>query len=270
MLVVSKIQVHPKKRQVYQVELKSLENEHLVTMIEVHEDLLIKYGLRKDLPLTDAKVRELDDETERHKVYQIALNYISYRMRSVKEVAVYLEGKDYSDSVISNVLENLLRDKWLDDQAFADAYVRSKKSLTSKGPSVIRQELLQKGVSTDKVEKALLHYNKTDEYNQAVQFAKKKEKSWRNRSAKEQKQKLLQALIQKGFSQEVSGQVVNQLDDSFDEEEEYSALNIHGEKALYKYRHLTGYERKMKIKQMLYRKGFGADLIDRWMSDHDE
>lgn len=266
MLVVSKIAVHPKKKGMYQIEFQQEDQGELLTVLEVHEDLIIKHGLRKGLPIPDVKLRELDDETEAHQVYQSALNYISYRMRSRKEVQIHLERKDYPKKHIFKVLDRLVEDNWIDDQAFAEAYVRSKKSLTSKGPSVIRQDLFKKGISEELIHQALTQYSEDDEREQALQFAEKKQKAWQGRSVQEQKQKLLQTLMQKGYSSEVSRQVADQLTVHYDTDVEWTALLKQGEKALYKYKNETGYERKIKIKQFLYRKGFQTDMIEKWIN----
>lgn len=37
---------------------------------------------------------------------------------------------------------------------------------------------------------------------------------------------------------------------------------------LRKYQRYQGYERQMKIKQALYRKGFDLDDIDDWVTEH--
>ena len=46
-------------------------------------------------------------------------------------------------------------------------------------------------------------------------------------------------------------------------------LNLQAEKAVKKYRQYQGYERQMKIKQNLYRKGFDLDDIDDWITEHN-
>ena len=45
-------------------------------------------------------------------------------------------------------------------------------------------------------------------------------------------------------------------------------LNQQAEKMLRKYQRYQGYERQMKIKQALYRKGFYLDDIDDWVTEH--
>lgn len=270
MLVVSKISVHPRKKRMYQVELSEPENSEQIKVIDLHEDLIVKHELRKGLPFPDAKLRELINDTEAHQVYQSALNYISYRMRSKKEVQTHLKNKAFSSGQIERVINRMEEENWLNDQAFAEAYVRSKKSVTSKGPSVIRQELFSKGISEALVDGALSQYTVKDERAQAQKFAEKKQRGWLDRSIQEQRRKVSQALLQKGFSPDVANEVVQQLEVAQDEETEWRALVKQGQKALDKYKAQEGYTRKMKIKQFLYRKGFQMDLIEKWMKQVEE
>ncbi len=266
MLMVSKIKVHPKKGQTYLLELVDQQSSEVASEIEVHEDLIVKYQLSKGMPLSDQKVRELDSENQAHHVYQSALNYISYRMRSQKEVRDYLKGKDFSESLIQSIIEKLKKANFLDDQAFGDAFVRSRMHLSSKGPAVIRKELIQKGLVEPQVDQALEQYSEEAQLEQAQIFAKKKRASYHGRSEKEILQKLRQALMQKGFPSRMISVVLEELaDEEQSESEEWAALKKQGEKALKKYRAFSGYEKKMKLKQFLYRKGFQSDHIEKWL-----
>jgi regulatory protein len=266
MRVISKIAVHPKKRGFYEVELSDIGDPEKLTQWELHEDLLVQHGLRKGQPITDQKYKEIEQATLTHGVYQLALNYISYRMRSVKEVKTYLLDKGYSRAAILESIQKLKEENYLDDRAYALAYVRSRKSLTLKGPVVIRQELIQKGISDDILEQALEQFGDEEQVELASKLAQKKIKSWSGRSKQEQLQKTRQVLLQNGFSNRVVNQVLNSLTMENGEEDEWAALKKQGEKALQKYKQFTGYEQIIKVKQLLYRKGFSTELIDSWIN----
>lgn len=270
MRVISKIAVHSKKRGFYEIELTDTTELEKAVLLELHEDLLVQHGLRKGLPIPDQKLKELEQATLTHGVYSTALNYISYRMRSVKEVKTYLLEKGYSRSAVLESIQKLQEEHYLDDQAYALAYVRSRKSLTLKGPAVIRQELIQKGISEEIIGQALNQYGEEEQVDSAVKLAQKKLKSWSGRSRQEQLQKVRQVLLQQGFSNRILSQVFNTYAIESSEENEWEAINKQGEKALQKYKHHTGYEQLMKVKQALYRKGFPPDLIDNWVNKREE
>ncbi|HSU80356.1 MAG TPA: RecX family transcriptional regulator [Candidatus Angelobacter sp.] len=266
MRIISKIAIHPKKRGIYEVELTDVKDPERLIMWELHEDLLVQFGLRKGLPITNQKFTEIEQATLTHGVYSAALNFISYRMRSIKEVKTYLLDKGYSTVAVLDSIQKLKEENYLDDRAYALAYVRSRKSLTLKGPNVIRQELIQKGISEDFLGQALEQFGETEQMELAAKLALKKLKSWTGRSHQEQLQKLRQVLLQKGFSNRVVNQVINNLPMEDVKEDEWTALTKQGEKALQKYKQFTGYEQTVKVKQLLYRKGFSPELIDSWIN----
>lgn len=266
MRIISKIAIHPKKRGIYEVELTDVKDPERLIMWELHEDLLVQFGLRKGLPITNQKFTEIEQATLTHGVYSAALNFISYRMRSIKEVKTYLLDKGYSTVAVLDSIQKLKEENYLDDRAYALAYVRSRKSLTLKGPNVIRQELIQKGISEDFLGQALEQFGETEQMELAAKLALKKLKSWTGRSHQEQLQKLRQVLLQKGFSNRVVNQVINNLPMEDVKEDEWAALTKQGEKALQKYKQFTGYEQTVKVKQLLYRKGFSPELIDSWIN----
>jgi regulatory protein len=270
MRVISKIAVHPKKRGFYEIELTDAADHEKVVLLELHEDLLVQHGLSKGLPIPDQKFIELEQATLTHGVYTSALNYISYRMRSVKEVKTYLLEKGYSTTAVSESIQKLKEEHYLDDLAYALAYVRTRKSLTLKGPAVIRQELIQKGISDAILEQALDQFGEEEQVELASKLAQKKLKSWQGRSRQEQRQKIGQVLLQKGFSNRIISQVFNTLTIESSVEDEWEALKKQGEKVLQKYKHYTGYEQTMKVKQALYRKGFPSELIDSWINKSSE
>jgi regulatory protein len=266
MRVISKIAVHPKKKGFYEVELTHIGDPERLTQWELHEDLLVQHGLRKGLPITDQKVKEIEQATQTHGVYQSALNYISYKMRSVKEVKMYLLDKGYSRAAVLESIQKLKEENYLDDRAYALAYVRSRKNLTFKGPVVIHQELIQKGISEDILGQALDLFGEEEQVEVASKLAQKKLKSWSGRSNQELLQKTRQVLLQKGFSNRVVNQVFNTLTMENEEEDEWAAIKKQGEKAFQKYKQFTGYEQTIKVKQLLYRKGFNSELIDSWIN----
>lgn len=81
------------------------------------------------------------------KVYSRALNYLALRPRSEYEMRVYLHRKNVPDKDIKSVIDKLYGYNYLDDQAFASAWVRSRQLLKKRSNAVLRLELKQKGIS---------------------------------------------------------------------------------------------------------------------------
>ncbi|MCD8503228.1 MAG: RecX family transcriptional regulator [Bacillaceae bacterium] len=52
--------------------------------------------------------------------------------------------------------------------------------------------------------------------------------------------------------------------------DDWDAIIYQGEKAYKKYKQIEGWEKKQKIKQFLFRRGFTIDLIERFLTEYEE
>lgn len=234
----------------------------------VDEDVLIKYRLQKDMELDDAMIEALIQTDTLHKSYTLAINYLSYRMRSEKEIRDYLNEKEVDPEHIDEIVKRLYNDNLLNDQEFANSFVRSRIMTSSKGPLLLKKELIEKGVQANQAEEALSYYTFDKQYEKALKFAQKKVKSDGRKSFRQQIQNVQQTLMQKGFKGDVIQEVIANIPEE-EEDREWEAAVFQGEKLLRKYQSKAeGFELKQKIKQAMYRKGFTFDLIDRFIDEY--
>ena len=56
----------------------------------------------------------------------MAIKYISLRLRSIKEIEIYLERKKVSTDIIKQVVEKINPKGYLDDDRFAIAFIKDK------------------------------------------------------------------------------------------------------------------------------------------------
>jgi regulatory protein len=190
-------------------------------------------------------------------------------MRSVLEVIQHLKEKEYGDPVVQEAVHKLTQLHYLNDEEFAVAYVRTHAKVSLKGPVVLRQELIQKGISSTTIEVALSHYSKEDQIRYAKKFSEKIFKKTTSSSENMQKQKITEALIRKGFSQEVITIVLEETIPNRDETEEWAAICQIGEKAHRRYQKYQGWEYSQRMKQSLYQKGFKIELIERYLQSEE-
>lgn len=234
----------------------------------ISEDLLVKYELHKGMEMTPALQKQLLNDEKIQKAYHQALNYLGYRQRSTEEVREYLLDHGF-DTEIEPVIQKLLKLKLLNDQFFADSYVRTAVSGGKKGTKRIERELTNKGIAPEKIMNALdNHYSPDQQIENALALAKKKWGSLRNKSEREGLQKINHYLSQRGFSKEIIRQLETVFQPEMNPEEEYDHLKTVADKAWRRYsRRTEGYERDQKVKAFLYRKQFPKTLIDRYMNE---
>ncbi|ADU29235.1 recombination regulator RecX [Evansella cellulosilytica] len=235
----------------------------------VSEDVFIKHHLSKGKELSQQEIANIREEDVLDKAFQKTLNYISYRMRSEKEVFTYLKDLEISPEDAHNLIDRLKDLNVLDDLMFAEAFVRTKKNTQKKGPFIIEQELYEKGISQKHIDQAMKQYPMEEQLENAMVIISKKKSGYKSDSQKQKKQKMHQFLLQRGFSTNVAKEAIEEsdLDNSFNEDLEWQAIAKQGEKALRKFMKYENYERDMRIKQFLYQKGFQIDLIDKWINE---
>ncbi|WFT75907.1 recombination regulator RecX [Halobacillus naozhouensis] len=234
----------------------------------VDEELLVKFHLRKSMEIDESMIAALIQKDTIHKTYTLAIHYLSYRMRSEKEIRDYLVKKEADDEQIDEVMNRLREEKLVDDQEFANSLVRTRVQTSSKGPLLVKKELIEKGVSASGAEEALQFFPFDKAVEKALKFAEKKAASEKKKSQRQLIQTIQQNLMQKGFQSDVIKEVFEQLPEEEGEDTEWEAIVYQGEKLLKKFeRKAEGYELKQKIKTGLYRKGFSFDLIERFIEE---
>ncbi|MFZ2491793.1 MAG: regulatory protein RecX, partial [Thermoanaerobaculia bacterium] len=77
--------------------------------------------------------------------YTAAMRILQFRFNSSAELTRKLERKGFERGVVDTTIERLREEKWIDDDRFAGAWVRSR-ALKRLGPHRIRQELRAAGV----------------------------------------------------------------------------------------------------------------------------
>ena len=92
--------------------------------------------------------------TELERCYLAAMRILNYRFNSAAELRRKLRSKKFEAPVIDETIARLVTEKWLDDDRFAAAFVRTKQN-RKVGPLRIARELSAAGVSEDSVRMAI-------------------------------------------------------------------------------------------------------------------
>lgn len=263
MPIITKITVQKNLSDRYNIYL----DEHYA--FSVDEDVLTRFQLRKGKELTELDLTEIYYEDEIRKGVNSAIQYLSFRMRSEKEVEEHLKKKEFNEEIIKEVIHALYKMSYLNDLEFALAYVRTQMNTTNKGPEVIKLELKNKGIKSDMIETAILEFKDDQVLRSAVSIVEKTVKQNKKVPEKLLRQKVEQALMRKGFTKEIIKEAMAQITLEKDEDAEREILESHWSKVHRKYQHLKGFEYQQKVKQALYRKGFQIDQIERFLNEKE-
>ncbi|MFA1822055.1 recombination regulator RecX [Virgibacillus oceani] len=235
----------------------------------VDEAVLVEYRLRKNLELDDTMVSTLIQKDTLHKSYTLAITFLSYRMRTKKEIHDYLLKKEVDEEQIPVIIEKLIKEKLIDDKQFANLFVTSRINTAAKGPLLIKKELIDKGVSESIASEAIQLFSYGDQYEKAANWVEKKLSQSKKDSFRQRVDKLRANLMQKGFTQDVVKDVFMNIEEEKDDDSEWENTVYQGEKLLRKHgQKLEGFELRQKIKEGLYRKGFSFEVIEKFLDEH--
>lgn len=177
--------------------------------IGIDEELKFKYKLEVGMEVDDEFIKEVLKSEEQNKVTNQALNLLSFRQRSEKEIYSALKRKGYEDLYIQRAIDYCKEQRYLDDRVFAKAFIKDKLNLNKLGEQRIKYELLAKGISQDIIDDVLV-VDKDDQFEAALKLAKKKLPSYRNDDRNSTYRKLSGFLQRKGYTFEIISKIMKE------------------------------------------------------------
>ncbi len=127
--------------------------------------------------------------------------YCAFQDRSVLEVKLKLKSYKLSQMQIDEIIENLIKENFINEERFVENYVRGKMNTRNWGKMKIKNELLRKGIS-EKMISGYLEEIEEEPYEDNLHTSIEK---WlrTNDLTKETYPKLYRHLLSKGFENEM-------------------------------------------------------------------
>lgn len=110
---------------------------------------LVQNGLHSGLEISEAQLEQLKSESDFGKNYIRAVDLISRRLRSEREIRDYAFRKQWTKSNTERVVERLKARGYLDDRRFAELFFSSRHQSGRYSLKRIRLDLVKKGISSD-------------------------------------------------------------------------------------------------------------------------
>ena len=220
--------------------------------IILYEDIIIKYSILLKKEITKEELDLYISENKYYELYYSALKYINIKIRSKKELSKYLLKFSDDLSLINGVISKIKDEGYLDDRIYARSYIHDVITLKNYGPLKIIKELIDLGIDKSIIDDELVRFDNDLIYNKIKKYVDKNLKINKDKSLFVFKEKMLNSLVNNGYSREDILFYLNEV--SFDDEDiknkEYDKLY---KKLSSKY---SGKELEYKIKQKMYAKGF--------------
>lgn len=209
-MIITKIIRHKKQKNSYAVYVDEAFAFYL------SDDVVLKFGLLTGKRIDEKTVELIASAEALDRAKKIALNFLSYRPRSSKEVIDRLRRKGFATDLAKKVVQHFQSLHMMDDTEFARMYIRDKLKGKPMGKVLMRHHLLEKGVAPQIIERALREYISEEEQQEAAsQLAAKRLRLSGERLAKldpaRRRKRLTDYLLRRGFSSEVASKAVSSL-----------------------------------------------------------
>jgi regulatory protein len=158
------------------------------------ETQLVKIGLKKGDEISEERLAELKGESDFGKNYIRAVDLVSRRLRSEREIRDYAWRKQWSKENIEKVVERLHERGYLNDEKFAESVVRSRANLRNYSNRKMELELMKKGINREIIAKVMADSEDFNEDQALKNLVAKKRKNY------DSQQKLIAYLARQGFS----------------------------------------------------------------------
>ena len=136
---------------------------------------------------------------------------LNYRPRSEKEIRDRLIYKGFDRDAVDSVVSQLKEKSFIDDYDFARLWAGSRLQSSGKGFIKIKQELLQKGVSEDIIDRVIIRIKESfDEYDSANSLIKRRLVLMAGLDRGKALQRLYAYLKRRGFSGDTISRILNE------------------------------------------------------------
>lgn len=226
--------------------------------INVYDNVILNNNLLFKKEIDEALLEKIERENEIEDIYYKAVNFISKKIRSKKEINEYLNKLDINISLKEQIINRLETNSLINDEMYAKAYVHDKVYLSNDGPDKIKANLIDNGITNEIIDNLILEIDKDIINEKLEKLIIKKIKGNSNKSNYVLKQKIMLEMINLGYNKHDIEEIINNnlsSDQSIVIKKEYDKL----------YRKLSSkYKDEELLRQVYYKlrqKGFSDSEI---------
>jgi len=241
----------------YKIELE--DNNKIIT----YDDVILKHNLLYNQEVDSNKLNELNIDTKYYDVYNKCVKYISTRLRSEKEINVYLDKFDLELEDKNKIISDLKRIGFINDLNFTKAFISDRIYLSNDGLDKIRKDLENHNIDIETIEEELSKVDENIIKEKLSKLISKKIKNNHKDSKYIMRKKIYNDMINLGYSSEMFNECYELLETDDD-----SNLTKEFDKWYKKlYSKYNGEDLYLKIRQKLYQKGYNLSDIDKLLQE---
>ncbi len=194
---------HPSRRSIF------LDGEFFCG---ISDELAAKFHLKTGMEIDEGELKTLLHEGEFSKAKNYVYRIIARRMYTSKEIRNKLIERGYIDEIIQDVIATMERYGYVNDEVYAEEWVKSRMKSKPKGKIALRQELARKGIDKSIIEDALGQaFDESTEADMALVLAQRKISSYSKDDPAAARRKLQSFLLRRGFGYGIVKDAVEQV-----------------------------------------------------------
>ena len=151
------------------------------------------------------KTKQVKEPESFEKGYEYAVFLLSLRLRTTGEIREKMEGRGFAPSVVEKTISNLLKQKYLDDQKYAEIFLDNLKKYKSFGFYGIKKKMMLKKLPPSIINQILEEGLPVEE---EMKIAEKFIKKQGSKIENQDKKKIAQRLSFRGFRSDVVSKLV--------------------------------------------------------------
>lgn len=228
-------------------------------VLNTYDDVILNNGLLFHKDVDSLLFNKLNEETKYYDIYNKTIKYIEKKLRSKKEIEVFLDKNEIGVNDKKKIIDKLESINLINDKLFANAYFQDRINLSSDGPYKIINELKKNNISDDIILSIEEKIDNDAIYEKLSKLVLKKIRSNRNKSNYMLKQKIVVDMINLGYEKSMIIDIINENIDNNNHviQNEYKKLF---NKLSKKY---DDEELNRMIKNKLIQKGFSLEEINK-------
>jgi regulatory protein len=175
-------------------------------------NVVAKFRLREGMELSEEQIGAIEQGEIRQECLDKAMKYLSGRLHSHQELRKKLMRQEYSPAMIDEVLEELKRLGYVDDERFAKTKALSAAQHKHHGPRRAMVELMRAGVKKDVAEVAVGEvYESNDNVAEARKLAMKQAARLQKLEPQVARRRLAGMLARRGFDYDAIKPVIEEV-----------------------------------------------------------
>ena len=236
---------------------KTGKNKYKITLsnnveLTIYEDVILKYELLLKKKINDKDLNKIKELNSYYEAYYFAVNSLNSKFKSISDMKKILKDKEYSDTIIEDVTNKLIEQGYLNDNSYARSFINNQIITTNRGPYKIISELNKHNIKSSIVNEEIDVFTEDIQIEKMDKVINKSLKSNKTRGGVVLKKKIINDLINLGYSIDIINKIINKYKFNTDKDivqKEYEKI----------YKRLSrkyeGDELKYKVKEQLYRRG---------------